>query len=181
MLLPPSKSIAMARRRLDTLPCGGGSPLAHGLSLAIRFGTQAMQVRAALSNCGFALAACRLACLTASMLPPCMCPPNPCSSDPPPLLLPSLCSQAGDIGRCMVVLITDGRANISLAKSNDDPEALAPDAPKPTQVRSWRVGVGSSTPGRCLHPATLLSSIVLCARAHPCLRQAATRPRIDLT
>ena len=35
----------------------------------------------------------------------------------------------------MVVLITDGRANISLAKSNEDPDALAPDAPKPTQVR----------------------------------------------
>jgi magnesium chelatase subunit D len=33
----------------------------------------------------------------------------------------------------MVVLLTDGRANVSLAKSNDDPEALAEDAPKPTQ------------------------------------------------
>ncbi len=31
----------------------------------------------------------------------------------------------------MMVLITDGRANVSLAKSNEDPEALKPDAPKP--------------------------------------------------
>ena len=83
MLLPPSKSIAMAKRRLDSLPCGGGSPLAHGLSLAVRFGSQAA------SN--------------------------------------------GEVGRVMVVLITDGRANVSLAKSNEDPDALAPDAPKPSQ------------------------------------------------
>ena len=34
----------------------------------------------------------------------------------------------------MVVLLTDGRANVSLAKSNRDPDALAEGAPKPSTV-----------------------------------------------
>lgn len=83
VLLPPSKSVSMARRRLDALPCGGGSPLAHGLSTAIRV---------ALNH-----------------------------------------QQHGNVGKIMVVLITDGRANVSLAKSNEDPEAMDPEAAKPTQ------------------------------------------------
>ena len=37
----------------------------------------------------------------------------------------------------MMVLLTDGRANVSLAKSNDDPDAIGPDAVKPTTVRSY--------------------------------------------
>jgi magnesium chelatase subunit D len=41
--------------------------------------------------------------------------------------------QQGSIGNVMVVLITDGRANVSLGQSNEDPEALAPGAPAPSQ------------------------------------------------
>ncbi len=36
------------------------------------------------------------------------------------------------------MLLTDGRANVSLAKSNEDPDAIAEGAPRPSQARHPR-------------------------------------------
>jgi magnesium chelatase subunit D len=67
VLLPPTKSITMAKNRLETMPCGGGSPLADSLREAAKVGLDAQK--------------------------------------------------KGEVGEVVVIVISDGRANVPMAKS----------------------------------------------------------------
>ncbi len=68
ILVPPTKSMALTKRRLEGMPCGGGSPLAHALTLAAKVGSNEKKIKK-------------------------------------------------DVGRVIVVVLTDGRANVPISIS----------------------------------------------------------------
>ena len=52
VILWPTKSILLASRRLAVMPCGGGTPLAHGISVACRVAARAKRLGAASTKIG---------------------------------------------------------------------------------------------------------------------------------
>lgn len=92
--LPPTRSITAASRRLIRLPCGGGSPLAHGLALAVRVGENARQSK--------------------------------------------------DVGEVLIVLISDGKANVSLRQSLVAPTEDGPERAVLSEIRQEVLGIAAA-------------------------------------
>ena len=87
ILVPPTKSSALTKSRLEAMPCGGGSPLSHALVMAVRVGMNECKIKK-------------------------------------------------DVGRVVIILISDGRVNIPLCISegeNFDPNLMPSVDGRPTK------------------------------------------------
>jgi magnesium chelatase subunit D len=87
--------MALTRSRLEEMPCGGGSPLAHALTTAIRTGMNEIKVKK-------------------------------------------------DVGRAVVVLLTDGRANIPLSVSEGEIDAYSPEMPSRAYMKEEAIAVAKT-------------------------------------
>jgi magnesium chelatase subunit D len=90
VIVPPTRSMALTKNRLEAMPCGGGSPLAHALTMAVRTGLNAVKVKQ-------------------------------------------------DVARVVIVLLTDGRANVPMYISMGEvaPPGLAMDPKRGTVSRQF--------------------------------------------
>eukprot|EP00557_Chaetoceros_sp_GSL56_P009499 CAMPEP_0176492392 /NCGR_PEP_ID=MMETSP0200_2-20121128/8968_1 /TAXON_ID=947934 /ORGANISM="Chaetoceros sp., Strain GSL56" /LENGTH=859 /DNA_ID=CAMNT_0017889939 /DNA_START=2707 /DNA_END=5286 /DNA_ORIENTATION=+ len=71
VVVPPTKSMALTKSRLESMPCGGGSPLAHALLVASKVAMNEKKVKK-------------------------------------------------DVGKVVIVMLTDGRCNVPLSISNGE-------------------------------------------------------------
>lgn len=71
VVVPPTKSMALTKSRLESMPCGGGSPLSHALIVASKVATNEKKVKK-------------------------------------------------DVGKVVIVMLTDGRCNVPLSISNGE-------------------------------------------------------------
>lgn len=95
--LAPTRSITAASRRLARLPCGGGSPLAHGLALAVRVAENARRAK--------------------------------------------------DVGEILIVLISDGKANVSLHHSLASSSDAMPQRVVLSEIREEVLGIAAAIRG----------------------------------
>lgn len=87
VVVPPTKSTALTKSRLESMPCGGGSPLAHALLLASKVALNEKKVKK-------------------------------------------------DVGKVIIVLLTDGRCNVPLSISSGegfDPDVFPSIGGRPTK------------------------------------------------
>jgi magnesium chelatase subunit D len=70
-IVPPTKSMALTKSRLEGMPCGGGSPLTHALMMAMKIGVNTKKIKQ-------------------------------------------------DVGRVVIVLLTDGRNNVPMCVSEGE-------------------------------------------------------------